>query len=471
MIGALGGPAACSFVTAAKGKQPFALKYVVAVKDENKFNQVIEEACAMISTDALGDFYKSLGTEISFSMKRGVDHYKGVSIDSAKLVMKSTDPNSPQGQMMSAMYGEGFDGRWGMVDGLWVSAVGDDADSAVRELIDEVRAGGPREMSAEVKAALALIPQASKADFVGTYNFLRVSGMFGAMMPVPMPRLDVPTKSNIAFAGKVGDGKMAIEIALPKQHLTEIMSAIQKLREQKMQMPAARVITTKANLRMLHSAVIQFKLDTGRFPSEEEGLTVLVEQPTDVENWEPGGYLKTRTIPKDGWGHDFVYDLYPDSGKPFVIKSLGADGKEGGTGCDADLLSTDRYEPTEPPRIQQPTSIRSKGSGLDSIKHSLMTWVKCKRPECGATYQMDKKAYYVQLREKVRATPRTLQTPALVCKKCTHESIFRAVKCEKCGLIFFYGRVGDFDDRCPECKYSKMEELRKKALQGRYNKR
>jgi general secretion pathway protein G len=103
----------------------------------------------------------------------------------------------------------------------------------------------------------------------------------------------------------------------------------------------ARVISTKASLKMLHSAVIQFKLDTGRYPTEEAGLQELIEQPTDVTGWNTGGYLETTSLPKDAWGNDFVYQLLPESGKPFVIISYGANGEEGGEGYDADLYSTD----------------------------------------------------------------------------------------------------------------------------------
>jgi general secretion pathway protein G len=103
----------------------------------------------------------------------------------------------------------------------------------------------------------------------------------------------------------------------------------------------AKVTTTKANLKALHTAVNQFKMDTSRFPTEEEGLNALVDPPADVENYEPGGYLETTEVPKDAWGREFIYELYPESGKPFVIKSLGADGQDGGEGYDADLLSTD----------------------------------------------------------------------------------------------------------------------------------
>jgi general secretion pathway protein G len=101
----------------------------------------------------------------------------------------------------------------------------------------------------------------------------------------------------------------------------------------------ARFITTKANLKMLHSAVNQFRMDMGRFPTEDKGLLELVEQPDDGEGkWEAGGYLETTELPKDGWGYDFIYELFPESGKQFVIRSVGPDGEEG---TEDDLLSTD----------------------------------------------------------------------------------------------------------------------------------
>lgn len=103
----------------------------------------------------------------------------------------------------------------------------------------------------------------------------------------------------------------------------------------------ARVTATKTNLKILHNAVIQFKMDTGLYPTEEGGLTELIEQPSDVDDWIPGGYLDTTEIPKDGWKYDFIYELRPESGKAFVIISYGADGEEGGEDYDADLYSTD----------------------------------------------------------------------------------------------------------------------------------
>lgn len=105
----------------------------------------------------------------------------------------------------------------------------------------------------------------------------------------------------------------------------------------------ARITTTKANLKEIHNLVNQFKMDTGRFPTEDEGLMALIEQPGDVISYPDGGYLETTELPTDGWGNEFIYERFPESGKEFVIISYGADGEEGGEGKDEDLYSTDAY--------------------------------------------------------------------------------------------------------------------------------
>ncbi|MHC4551233.1 MAG: type II secretion system major pseudopilin GspG [Planctomycetota bacterium] len=105
----------------------------------------------------------------------------------------------------------------------------------------------------------------------------------------------------------------------------------------------AKIKTTEADLKTLHAAVNMFKLDTGRYPTEEMGLEELVIEPPDVTGWSSSGYLETTKVPPDAWKNEFGYMLNPESGKPFVIISYGSDGKEGGEeGTDAwDLYSTD----------------------------------------------------------------------------------------------------------------------------------
>ncbi len=103
----------------------------------------------------------------------------------------------------------------------------------------------------------------------------------------------------------------------------------------------SQVITTRASLKTLHNAVLQFKMDTGRLPTVKEGLWALVSKPQEVENWDPGGYIESVDVPLDAWGCEFVYVLSPEAGVSFAIISYGADGKKGGKGFDKDILSTD----------------------------------------------------------------------------------------------------------------------------------
>jgi len=97
-----------------------------------------------------------------------------------------------------------------------------------------------------------------------------------------------------------------------------------------------KVQTTRAQIELLASAVNQFMLDVGRYPTQEEGLEALLHRPEGVDEtlWD-GPYLEKDFVPKDGWGREFLYLL--DDGGRFVIRSLGADGKPGGEGENADL--------------------------------------------------------------------------------------------------------------------------------------
>ena len=92
----------------------------------------------------------------------------------------------------------------------------------------------------------------------------------------------------------------------------------------------------------LESALDQFYLHCGRNPSTEEGLNALSVKPQadDLSNWS-GPYIK-KAVPLDPWGRSYVYispgDHNPDS---YDLYSFGKDGKEGGTGPDADINNWD----------------------------------------------------------------------------------------------------------------------------------
>lgn len=101
-----------------------------------------------------------------------------------------------------------------------------------------------------------------------------------------------------------------------------------------------RVKTAKLQIEGFNSALDLFYMDTGRYPSSSEGLEALAQRPSDVEVWN-GPYIKGSRVPLDPWGHPYQYHASGDRLPPYVIVSLGSDGREGGTGTAADISNVE----------------------------------------------------------------------------------------------------------------------------------
>jgi general secretion pathway protein G len=99
----------------------------------------------------------------------------------------------------------------------------------------------------------------------------------------------------------------------------------------------ARVTAAKNQIANLMTALGTYKLDTGLFPTTEQGLEALRVKPADATLWS-GPYTE-KDIPKDPWGHDFVYRFPGEHGDGPDITCLGADGQPGGEGFAADIVS------------------------------------------------------------------------------------------------------------------------------------
>lgn len=234
MVDSMGDRFVCTFSIDPNAKPPFDATYVLSIKDANQFNKTTDEFAQTWAGSAFDELYKGLGMETRFAIKRGVDNYKGIPIDAATLSMKFTDMNTPEAKMLDAMYGKGFDYRWAIVDGLFVCRISSDPN-AIYKLIDRVKAGPPAQVCPEMQKALAVIPDADKSDVIFTYNYLRLFKMMSAMMPVPMPQMDIPSKSNLVFAAKADKGSITIDAALPKEHLQEMMMVFQMMMQMQMQ--------------------------------------------------------------------------------------------------------------------------------------------------------------------------------------------------------------------------------------------
>jgi general secretion pathway protein G len=99
---------------------------------------------------------------------------------------------------------------------------------------------------------------------------------------------------------------------------------------------------TKARLQIenLEGALKLYKLDNGAYPTTDQGLEALVQKPSTgviPRNWREGGYLEKGKVPEDPWSRPYVYISPGVKNKDFDLRSLGADGEEGGEGENEDV--------------------------------------------------------------------------------------------------------------------------------------
>jgi general secretion pathway protein G len=97
----------------------------------------------------------------------------------------------------------------------------------------------------------------------------------------------------------------------------------------------SKVKTAQTQVKMLRGSLQTYRLDVGTYPNTEQGLAAMMSAPSDTKNWQ-GPYLEDE-LPKDPWGRDYQYKSPANSLQGIALYSLGADGKPGGEGLDADV--------------------------------------------------------------------------------------------------------------------------------------
>lgn len=94
----------------------------------------------------------------------------------------------------------------------------------------------------------------------------------------------------------------------------------------------ARIGAAKADITVFHSKLQEYQMNIGKFPSNDEGLNALIAAPasvTDTTTWK-GPYIQEVAVPKDPWGHDYVYKYPSERGNKWPdVYSMGPDGQPG----------------------------------------------------------------------------------------------------------------------------------------------
>ena len=102
------------------------------------------------------------------------------------------------------------------------------------------------------------------------------------------------------------------------------------------QLGKSEVKTAKAQIGSFAKALDQYRLDTGHYPSTENGLLALNIAPSNEPKWQ-GPYL-AKNAPNDPWGKPYLYKLPGEHGE-YDLWSLGSDGSSGGNGDGADVVN------------------------------------------------------------------------------------------------------------------------------------
>lgn len=100
------------------------------------------------------------------------------------------------------------------------------------------------------------------------------------------------------------------------------------------QIGKSEVTAARAQIDALEKALDQYRLDTGHYPSTEQGLAALLQRPQNEPKWN-GPYLR-KDVPPDPWGKPYQYRA-PGEKADFDLLSLGKDGAPGGSGENADI--------------------------------------------------------------------------------------------------------------------------------------
>jgi len=99
-----------------------------------------------------------------------------------------------------------------------------------------------------------------------------------------------------------------------------------------------------AQIRTFQNALDTYRLDQGHLPTQEQGMLALCEKPTlppVPDKYPADGYLLSRKLPLDPWGHEYVYVIPGPAGRSYDIICYGADGQEGGTDENSDIIASE----------------------------------------------------------------------------------------------------------------------------------
>lgn len=232
------------------GVPPFQFYEIVDVKSPDLMKEYMQESMGFV-----GDMYKAMGLPMEFKYDPAVSTYKNATLGTLSITFSMpSDPNDEMGEelnvMMEKMYGkDGLKYYTAQTPDKFYMVMGADGETALKALIDKPAAVA----SGDFKIALDTLKDTPYTDAVISINIIKLLKGIGGMMQTMQETMceeademkgpaamfaslqDTPTQSCMVFGGKVSDGHAGMRLAMPKQHLIEIIAMGLQMQQQMMQ--------------------------------------------------------------------------------------------------------------------------------------------------------------------------------------------------------------------------------------------
>jgi hypothetical protein len=213
------------------GQPPFKMQEVIEVKDIPAMKAMMAE-----SMESANVFYEGMGLPAKLEYQPGVSTYKNATIDIFKMsIIPTDDTNEAMQQQLTSMYGEGFEYYAATTSDKYIVTMGAEGEQTLKALIDKPTAAAA---SGDIKIAMDTLKNTPYQDLVCSVNVIKLLKGLGQMMQsLPNPgtglpidigeiasKLNVESQSTMVLGAQVGDGQASMRLALPKQHLIEIIA-------------------------------------------------------------------------------------------------------------------------------------------------------------------------------------------------------------------------------------------------------
>ncbi|RKY13510.1 MAG: hypothetical protein DRP52_02555 [Planctomycetota bacterium] len=243
MIAAMGDEVSISY-SYASSTPPFKMQEVIEIKDSAAMKALMAEGMDYANT-----LYKDMGIPVELKYEQSVSTYKDATIDVISISMgKSDDPNNVMRKELEKIYGDDFKYYMAQTNDKFFITMGPDSEKTLKSLIDQpALVSAP---SGDIKIAMDALqntPYTPYDDFVCSVNVIKLIKGMGEMMRTMGVHADmgpgfnmfsslesIEPKSCLVMGGTVSDGGASLRVAVPKQHLIEVVAMAMQIQQKAM---------------------------------------------------------------------------------------------------------------------------------------------------------------------------------------------------------------------------------------------